>query len=356
MEKLIIAKSGVAYAGTNAVPGTREGAFTPDLLAPGSLGIYGFHRFDDNIERFALISHYAATSHATPGAYIVKDIDYSGREIVFYLGAQAAIYRDPNSLPTTQPKQSSAIQLRGIRRLTGAPYVPAVLQSLTITFPALPATTTNFDEYILIVSPAANTRSVFTFTFDVVGKMADLAALSTAFVAQITARDAVTPLPFTAVISGSTVVITAKKYTEALNIASDGLSYPVVVTGQGTLENGQGNFYQVYNKESNTLGEQGQLDQIDRRVVPIARLADPAGKYDTYLIDFVNILDNRDETDDTFSNQEQLTVFIPQGSVQANQFEDMFNLFSTRGLLGTVPVFNNTAGTIDGTTTTTTAH
>lgn len=351
MEKLIIAKSGVAYAGTIAVPGTAEAAVTPDLLAAGSFGLYGMHRYTDGYERFALITHTAATAQAA-GSYKVKDTDYNGRSVQFYLGTQAAVYRNPNSLPTSQPKQSSPIQLKGIRRLTGNPYLAAALQGLTITFPALPAAPTVYDEYMLKVTRVPNTRSVFSWSFDVTGIFANLAALATAFVAQINARP---NLPFTAAVSGSTVVITAIEYGEALTIAADGLLYPVAVAQSTALELGYGNFYQVYKKESDTLGEQGWLDQIDRRMVPINRLADPAAKYDTYIIDFVNALDLKDETDDMFSNQEQLAVYVPQGSAQATELEAIFNVFSSRGLLSIAPDFNNTAATVDGTTTTTTA-
>lgn len=360
MDKLIIAKSGVAYAGTNAVPGTLEGAFTPDLLAPGAFGLYGFHRYSDSIERFALITHTAATSSATPASYTAKDTDYNGTQVQFYLGTQAAIYREPSSLPTSQPKQSSPIQLKGIRRVTGTPYVPAALEGITITFPALPGTTTIYDTYTIKVTKVPNTRSVFSWTFQAVGIFANLAAVATAIVAQYTnittqgGPNGVT-LPFTLAVSGSTIILTAKNYGDAFTVASDDLSYPSTYTFSTPLVVGSGNFYQVYKKESDTLGDQGFLDQIDRRVVPVTRLADPAALYDTYVFDFVNTLDLKNETDDTFSNQEGLTVYIPQGSAQATELEAILTVFASRNLI-TVPLaLNNTAQTVNGTTTTTTA-
>lgn len=355
MDKLIIAKSGVAYAGTNAVPGTAEAAVTPDLLAPGSFGIYGFHRYSDGIERFALITHTAATAQAA-GSYKAKDTDYNGTLIQFYLGTQAAVYRDPMSVPISQPKQSSPIQLRGIRRITGTPYVPAALEGITITLPALPTTKTVYDTYTVKVTKVPNTRSVFSWSFQAVGIFANAAAVATAIVADYTARTSANgiTLPFTLAVSGSDILLTALRYGDAFTAASDDLAYPCTYAFSTPLVFGSGNFYQVYKKESDTLGEQGQLDQIDRRVVPIARLADSAAKYDTYVFDIVNTLDLKDETDDTFSNQEGLTVYIPQGSAQATALEAILTVFASRNMI-TVPLnLNNTAQTVDGTTTTTT--
>lgn len=358
MDKLIIAKASVAYAGTNAVPGTAEGAVTPDLLAPGSFGIYGFHRYSDGIERFALLTHTAATAQAA-GSYKAKDTDYNGTDVQFYLGTQAAIYRDPMSVPSSQPKQSSPIQLRGIRRVTGTPYVPAALEGITITFPAVPATQTVYDVYTIKITKVPNTRSVFSWSFQAVGIMANPTAVATAIVADYTARTSGSvgggiDLPFTLAVSGATVVLTAKKYGDAFTVASGDYAYPSTYAFSTPLVFGSGNYYQVYKKESDTLGEQGMLDQIDRRVVPIARLADSAAKYDTYVFDFVNTLNLKDETDDSFSNQEGLTVYIPQGSAQATALEAILTVFASRNMI-TVPLnLNNTAQTVDGTTTTTT--
>lgn len=350
MDKLIIATSTVAYGGTRTTPSTAEQAYTPDLLGAGCIGMYGFHRYSDGIERFALITHTAATSFATPASYVAKDTDFTGRQIKFYVGANSSNSQAANS--TSQPRQSSEISLKGIRRLVGTPYQASVLEVSTITFPALPTTTaTVYDEYFIHITRNPITKEVDAWSFQVQGIFANLAALATALAAQINARHFV---PFTASVSGSTLVITAKNFTETFIFGFDGFLYPSTVVKSPTMVVGSGNYWQLQYKEKNFGGEQGWQDQLDRRMPGIDALALSTGQYDIYLIDFVNVLDLKDEMDDTFSNQETLVVAIPQGSSQASEFEAIFTQFQTRNLLSVPLELNNTAQTVNGTTTTTT--
>lgn len=348
MDKLLIAKTTVAYGSTRSVPGTAEGAVTPDLLAAGAIGIYGFHRFDDGIERLALITHVAATTHATPGAYKAKDTDYTGREVKFFLGANSANMQALGS--TSQPRQSSEIQLKGIRRAVAVPYEAATFEVSTITPPALPTTASMYDEYFLHVQQTPVTKEVDTFSFSVTGIFANLAALATAFVNQINNRK---NMPFTAAVSGNNIVITSSYLTKVLNFGFDGFLYGATVAKSTPMKLGNGNLYQIKYKEKNYGGEQGWQDQLDRRMPGIDALAQD-DHYHVYLFDFVNTLDLKDETDDTFTNQETLTVAIPQGSPIAQVIENIFGAFYTGNKLSIVPQFNGTAQVVDGTTTTTT--
>lgn len=348
MDKLIIAKTGVAYGGTRSAPTVTEGAVTPDLLAAGAIGMYGFHRFDDGIERLALITHVAATTHATPGAYKAKDTDFTGGHVKFFLGANSANLQALGS--TSQPRQSSEIQLKGIRRLYGTPYQASVLEVSTITPPALPTTGTIYDEYLLHITESPITKEVKSWSFEVQGIFANLAAMIDAMVLQINNRK---NMPFTASRTSNTLLITAKYYTKVYSFGFDGFLYPSTVTKSTAMVVGNGNLWQMQYKEKNNGGEQGWQDQLDRRMPGIDLLA-LDDHYDVYLIDFVNIGDLKDETDDTFSNQEGLIVAIPQGTTQATIYEAIFNVFYAANKLSIVPQFNNTAQTVDGTTTTTT--
>lgn len=350
MDKLLIAKTGVAYAGTRALPTTAEGATTPDLLAAGAFGIYGFHRNTDGNERFSLITHTAATTFAVAGAYKAKDTDFTGRAIKFFLGANSANLQAIGS--ASQPRQSSEIQLKGIRRLFATPYEAAALEVSTITPPAVPTTTaTAYDEYFLHVTETPVTKEVKSWSFEVQGIFANVAAMIDKMVLVINNRANV---PFTASRSGNTLLITAKYFTKVYQFGFDGFLFGSTVAKTTPMKLGSGNLYQVAKKEKNYNGEQGWFDQIDRRMPGIDQLA-LDDHYIMYIIDFVNSGDLKDETDDTFTNQETLTIAIPQGTAQAQVLENIFNAFQTAGKLSITPQFNGSAQVVDGTTTTTTA-
>lgn len=349
MDKLIIAKPTVSYGGTRLATTTPEGAVTPDLLASGSIGMYGFHRFDDGIERFALITHTASTTHAVAGVYKAKDSDFNGSQVKFYLGANSANAQALGS--TSQPRQSSEISLRGIRRLVGTDYQAAVAEISTITPPALPTTTaTVYDEYILHVTQTPITKEVKSFTFEVQGIFANLAAMIDAMVLQINNRR---NIPFTASRTSNTLLITSTYLNKVYSFGFDGYLYGATVAKSTPMVIGNGNIGQLQKKEKNNGGEQGWQDQLDRRMPGIDALAQD-DHYDVYLIDFVNVGDLKDETDDTFTNQETLTIAIPDGSAQGTALEAIFNAFQTAGKLSITPQFNATAATVGGTTTTTT--
>lgn len=349
MDKLLIAKTGVAYAGTRSAPTVAEGAVTPDLLAAGAFGIYGFHRNTDGNERFSLITHTAATTFATPGAYKAKDTDYTGNQVRFFVGANSSNFQA--LVATTYPRESSEIQLRGIRRLFGSPYEAAVKEISTITPPALPTTQTAFDEYFLHVTPAPRTRGVVqAYSFSVQGAFATLAAMIDALVLQINNRKNVT---FTAARSSNTLVITSINFTDVLNFGFDGFLYGATVVKSTPMKRGSGNLYQVTKKEKNYNGEQGWFDQIDRRMPSIDQLV-LDDHYIIYNIDFVNTFDAVHEQNATNTNQETLTVAIPQNTAQAQVMENIFNQFATSGKLSITPTFNSAAQYVDGTTTTTT--
>lgn len=348
MDKLLIAKTGVAYAGTRSAPTVAEGAVTPDLLAAGAFGIYGFHRNTDGNERFSLITHTASTTFATPGAYKAKDTDYTGGKIKFFLGANSANLQAVASV--SQPRQSSEIQLRGIRRLYGTPYKAYALEVSTITPPALPTTTTAYDSYLLHVTETPVTKEVKSWTFQVVGVFANLAAMIDAMVLKINNR---ANIPFTASRSSNTLLITAKYPTKVYSFGFDDYLYGSTVVKSTPMDLGSGNLYQIAKKEKNYNGEQGWFDQIDRRMPGIDQLA-LEDNYIVYNVEFVNTFDAAHEQNGTNTDVESMVIAIPQGTAQAQVLENIFNVFAAAGKLGTVPTFNNAAQYVNGTTTTTT--
>lgn len=345
MDKLLIAATGIAYAAARGATSTPDAAFTPDLLAAGAFGIYGYHRFTDGFEKFALISHAAATAN-NAGAYVAKDTDYNGSQIVFYLGANSSNKQALNA--ASQPRQSSQIQLTGIKRVVGTPYVAGVKGAWTITFPAVQSPGTSFDEYVLHITKNPNTKYVQSWTFSVTGIFANATALVTAFKNIIAARFADLGFDAPYVASGTaTLILTAVNYGDTFIFGSDGFAYPIAVSNSTVMVPGSGMLYQVSKAEKNTGGERGWNDQIDRRMPGIDQLALEA-QYDIYLIDYVNIKKNVDEQDDTFSNQNTLTLYIPQGSSSALTLE---LIMSTLKLPITPQLPADSGGTTTSTTT-----
>lgn len=341
MEKLLIAKSTVTYGGTITVPGTAEGAVTPDLLAPGALGLYGFHRGTDGLAKFALITNTAATSLGTPGAYKVNVDDYNGDEVQFYLGA-------------TGPRQASPMQLRGIKRLEAKSYVAPVKQVKSVLPPAVPTTPTRFDEYTLVAERVISKREDNNHsTYNVVGSYASITLLVDAFIAAINARP---NKGFTASRTGSgnssRIVLSADNEGEVLFVGVSDLLTGATIATDTEMVVGTGSYNWLHKKELNTRGEQGYFNQIDTRDKAIALLADPAGTYDVYIFEFCNVEVLKDETDDSFTNREELILAIPDGSPQGAVIEAIFTQFATDGKLGTTPVFSSAAATVGGTTTT----
>lgn len=348
MDKLLIAKTGVAYAGTRVAPTVAEGATTPDLLAAGAFGVYGFHRNTDGNERFSLITHTAATTFAVAGAYKAKDTDFTGNNIKFFLGANSANAQAVGS--ASQPRQSSEIQLRGIRRLYATPYEAATLEVSTITPPALPTVATVYDEYFLHITETPITKEVKSFSFEVQGIFANLAAMIDAMVLQVNNRK---NMPFTASRSSNTLLITSKYFTKVFQFGFDGFLYPSTVTKSTPMKLGSGNLYQVTKKEKNYNGEQGWSDQLDRRMPGIDQLS-LDDHYIMYIVDFVNVFLANHEQNGTNTEQETITIAVPQGTAQAQVLENIFNTFQTAGKLSITPQFNGSAQVVDGTTTTTT--
>lgn len=348
MDKLIIGATGVAYAGTRSVPGTAEGAVTPDLLAAGAFGIYGIHRYSDGFEKFALISNAAATAN-TAGAYVAKASEFNGNNIKFYLGANSTNRQALGA--TSQPRQSSEISLRGIRRMVGTPYVAAVKGAWTITPLTPPSPGVATDEYVIHVTKTPKTKTVESWTFSVQGVFANATALVTAYKAAIAARFADLHITTEFTASGTaTLIITAANYGEVFSFGFDGFAYGSTVANSTAVVIGSGMLYQIAKKELNYRGEQGWLDTIDRRVPGIDQLA-LEDEYDLYSIDFVNSFDAKHEQDATNTNQETLTVCVPQGSAAALTLELIFAAFLAAGRLSIVPILPAASG---GTTTSTT--